>query len=60
VDKCEEQWELVEAGTPRDIEQPSMPVWYFCDASQDYFPYVAQCSGEWVKVPAIPPPEPGE
>jgi hypothetical protein len=58
VAACNEPWELVEAGAPRDIELPAIPVWYFCASTETYFPYTANCSRQWVKVPAIPPPDP--
>jgi hypothetical protein len=56
VEACSETWELVEAGTPRDIELADTPVWYFCDSTKAYFPYTADCSESWEKVPAIAPP----
>ena len=34
--------------------QPASQVWYFCDASQTYYPYVASCAGGWRTVPATP------
>jgi hypothetical protein len=60
VEACNEPWELVEAGTPRDIELPDTPIWYFCDSTKTYFPYTANCSEQWKKVPAMPPPNPIE
>jgi len=35
--------------------QPLPSVWYFCEASQGYYPYVAECPAGWKSVPAIPP-----
>jgi hypothetical protein len=29
--------------------------WYYCDASQTYYPYVKQCAAGWRQVPAQPP-----
>jgi hypothetical protein len=29
--------------------------WYFCDASQSYYPYVSSCPGGWRAVSATPP-----
>jgi hypothetical protein len=34
--------------------QAAAQVWYFCDASQTYYPYVASCAGGWRTVPATP------
>jgi hypothetical protein len=35
---------------------PSPPqYWYYCDASQAYYPYVQQCPGEWRLVLPSPP-----
>ncbi len=42
--------------------QPSAPVqpapqvqfWYYCDAAQGYYPYVASCPSGWRTVPAQP------
>ena len=35
--------------------QPQPAVWYFCQASGQYFPYVQECSSGWQAQPAIPP-----
>jgi hypothetical protein len=35
--------------------QPQQQVWYFCEASNAYYPYVSECNGEWKKIPATPP-----
>lgn len=35
--------------------QPQPPVWYFCEASGQYFPYVQSCSSGWQTQPAMPP-----
>lgn len=29
--------------------------WYYCAASNAYYPYVAQCPSGWQRVPALPP-----
>ena len=29
--------------------------WYYCPASQTYFPYVKECSAEWQRVSPRPP-----
>ncbi|QWE13786.1 hypothetical protein [Polynucleobacter sp. AP-Sving-400A-A2] len=35
--------------------QPQAPVWYYCEASGQYFPYVQSCSSGWQTQPAMPP-----
>ncbi len=35
--------------------QPQPAVWYFCQASGQYFPYVQECSSGWQAQAAIPP-----
>jgi hypothetical protein len=42
--------------------QTSMPAvpapaqsWYYCEASQNYYPYVSTCPSGWKAVPATPP-----
>ena len=35
--------------------QPQPPVWYFCEASGQYFPYVQNCPSAWQIQPATPP-----
>lgn len=49
------------------VEQPQAPVsapaptpappqnWYYCRNPAGYYPYVAQCRGQWEQVPATPP-----
>lgn len=38
------------------IQQQNLPpVWYYCEASKTYYPYVSKCAGEWKQVPAVPP-----
>ena len=34
--------------------QPSNNTWYYCDASQTYYPYVTECRTPWRPVPATP------
>jgi hypothetical protein len=56
---------VVVAPAPRVYVQPSPPVvaqlppppqyWYYCDASQAYYPYVQQCPGGWRPVTPTPP-----
>ena len=35
--------------------QAQPPVWYYCEASGQYFPYVQSCSSGWQTQPAVPP-----
>ena len=35
--------------------QPQPPVWYYCEASGQYFPYVQSCATGWQTQPAVPP-----
>ena len=35
--------------------QPQPPVWYYCEASAQYFPYVQSCASGWQTQPAVPP-----
>ena len=35
--------------------QPQAPIWYYCEASGQYFPYVQSCPSGWQTRPAIPP-----
>lgn len=35
--------------------QAQPPVWYYCEASGQYFPYVQSCSSSWQTQPAVPP-----
>lgn len=38
------------------IQATNFPsVWYYCEASNNYYPYVAQCTSGWVQVSATPP-----
>lgn len=45
----------VQGNTP-NIAAPSVPSWYFCTASNAYYPYVTSCSSGWKAVSAVPPP----
>jgi hypothetical protein len=38
-------------------EAPAQPpaTWYFCREANGYYPYVKQCPGGWMRVPAQPP-----
>jgi hypothetical protein len=52
---------VVIAPSPEVYVQPSPPVepppvyWYYCDASQAYYPYVQECPGGWRPVTPTPP-----
>ncbi len=35
--------------------QPQPLVWYYCEASGQYFPYVQSCTSGWQTQPAMPP-----
>ena len=35
--------------------QPAAGVWYYCESSKSYYPYVAVCQEGWRTVPAAPP-----
>jgi hypothetical protein len=35
--------------------QPQAPIWYYCEDSQQYFPYVQSCASGWQTRPAMPP-----
>ena len=35
--------------------QPQPAVWYFCEASGKYYPYVQECASGWQTLPATPP-----
>ena len=39
---------------PQGAPVAAAPTWYFCDASQTYYPYVASCTSGWRAVPATP------
>jgi hypothetical protein len=39
---------------PDDAPPPPTQYWYFCEASNSYYPYVATCPGGWKQVPAAP------
>jgi hypothetical protein len=35
--------------------QPQPAVWYYCQATSQYFPYVQECPTGWQVEPATPP-----
>jgi len=38
------------------VQQESPSYWYYCQASQAYYPYVSECPGGWLQVAPQPPP----
>jgi hypothetical protein len=44
------------AQPPATVVQPQTAnVWYYCESSKTYYPYVNQCAEGWKQVPATPP-----
>jgi len=41
--------------TPMLQGQNLPSVWYFCESSKGYYPYVSECPSGWKTVPASPP-----
>ena len=39
---------------PVETAAPPAQFWYYCEASQGYYPYVQTCPGGWKQVPAVP------
>ena len=47
------------ATAPGAIPDASPPVWYYCEQSKSYHPYVTECTSGWRAVqPSSPPPPP--
>ena len=44
----------VEQPAPPPASQPSTAFWYYCSSAKGYYPTVASCPEEWVKVPERP------
>ena len=42
-------------GVPIEPAAPVQNDWYYCTASQTYYPYVRECPDGWQRVPAQPP-----
>lgn len=40
---------------PAPVAQPAPQVWYYCNESKGYYPYVSSCPSGWQVVPATPP-----
>jgi hypothetical protein len=37
------------------VQAQNLPsVWYYCEASKTYYPYVSECAAGWKTVPATP------
>ena len=48
----------VPVATPAPAPAPApqtSAVWYYCEASKTYYPYVKECPAGWKTVPATPP-----
>jgi hypothetical protein len=45
----------VEQGAAQAAPAPAPADWYYCAASNSYYPYVSECPGGWQRVPARPP-----
>jgi len=44
-------------GPPAAAAPPAEPnpgFWYYCNSPQGYYPYIRQCSSQWMTVPANP------
>jgi hypothetical protein len=46
------------APVPPVVTQAAPQVWYYCEASASYYPYVPTCPTGWKTVPATPPGAP--
>ncbi len=40
---------------PPGVQQPVANMWYYCDASRMYYPYVNSCASGWRAVSPVPP-----
>lgn len=45
----------IEQGTAPEAQAQAQGDWYYCAASNAYYPYVAECPAGWQRVPAQPP-----
>lgn len=41
--------------TPAPPSEAPVQYWYRCNEPKGYYPYVSECPGGWIKVPATPP-----
>lgn len=46
---------IVTQPAPQPVGPPPAQFWYFCAASNGYYPYVPSCPSGWETVPATPP-----
>lgn len=46
----------IEQGSAPDAPSPPTNYWYYCNDSQNYYPYVRECPGGWQRVAPQPPP----
>ena len=37
------------------VPQAGSAMWYYCESSKTYYPYVSECKEGWKEVPATPP-----
>ena len=44
-----------QATAPATAPQGGSAVWYYCESSKTYYPYVSECKEGWKEVPATPP-----
>jgi hypothetical protein len=43
------------SNSPPNVQQPANNLWYYCDASHMYYPYVQTCTSGWRAVSPVPP-----
>jgi hypothetical protein len=44
----------IERGTVEPSSKAREQSWYFCQASNGYYPYVKECSAGWIEIPPTP------
>jgi len=44
-----------QATAPATAPQGGSAIWYYCESSKTYYPYVSECKEGWKEVPATPP-----
>jgi hypothetical protein len=44
-----------QAAVPPAAPQSGSAIWYYCESSKTYYPYVSECKEGWKEVPAAPP-----
>jgi Family of unknown function (DUF6515) len=44
-----------QVAVPSAAPQSAGAVWYYCESSKTYYPYVSECKEGWKEVPATPP-----